>query len=49
MTTKTHTGSKDLGEDAFLVGTVDVVRCFSSLVGAIQQTAIFGIPQKQLS
>lgn len=44
-----HTGSEYLCEDAFLVGAVDVVWCLSSLVGAVKQAAIFGIPQKQLS
>lgn len=43
------TGSKYLCEDAFLVGAVNVVWCFSSFVGAVEQAAIFRVPQQQLS
>lgn len=46
---KCRTGSKNLREDAFLVGTVNVVWCLSSFVGAVQEAAIFRVPQKQLS
>lgn len=43
-----RTRSKYLRQDAFLVGAIDVVRCFSSFVGTIQQAAIFRVPQQQL-
>ena len=42
------TRSKDLREDALLVGAVDVVRRLARLVGAVQQAAIFRVPQQQL-
>ena len=42
-------GSEYLCQDAPLVGAVDVVRCLSSLVGKVQQAAIIGVPQEQLS
>lgn len=44
-----RTCSKDLREDAFLVAAVNVVWCFSGLVRAIQQAAIFGVPEEELS
>ena len=43
------TGSKYLREDALLVGAVDVVRGLPCLVGPVQQAAILGVPQQQLS
>ena len=45
---ETLTASEDLGEDAALVGRVDLVRCLPLAVGAIQQAAIFGVAQKLL-
>lgn len=44
-----RTCSKDLREDAFLVAAVNVVRRFSGLVRAVQQAAIFGVPEEELS
>lgn len=44
-----RTGSKYLCKDAFLVGAIDVVWCLSSLVWAVEQAAIFRVPQQQLS
>lgn len=43
-----HTRSKYLRKDAFLVGTVDVVRCLSSLVWTVKKAAIFRVPQQEL-
>lgn len=43
-----RTRSKYLRQDAFLVGAIDVVRCFSSFVGTVQQATIFRVPQQQL-
>ena len=42
------TGSKDLCEDALLVGAVDVVGRLPGLVGPVQQAAVFRVPQQQL-
>lgn len=44
---KILTGTKDLGEDALLVCAVDVVGCLALLVGLVEQTAIFRVPQEQ--
>lgn len=44
-----RTGSKDLCEDALLVAAVDVVRRLPALVGSVQQAAVFGVPEEQLS
>lgn len=44
-----HTGSKYLREDAFLVGTIDVVWGLSSFVGPVKQATVFRVPQQQLS
>lgn len=49
MKSHSHTGSKYLCEDAFLMGAVDVVWCLSSFVGPVKQAAIFRVPQQQLS
>lgn len=43
-----RTCSEDLREDAFLVAAVNVVRRFSGLVRAVQQAAIFGVPEEEL-
>ncbi len=43
------TGSKYLGEDALLVSAVNVVGCLSFLVGPVEQTTIFRVPQEELS
>lgn len=44
-----RTCSKDLREDAFLVAAVNVVRRFPGFVRAVQQAAIFGVPEEELS
>lgn len=44
-----RTCSKDLREDAFLVAAVNVVRRLSGLVRAVQQAAIFRVPEEELS
>lgn len=46
---KYHTGSKNLCEDALLVGAVDVVRSLSGFVRSVKQATIFRVPQQQLS
>lgn len=43
------TGSKDLGEDALLVGAVNVVRGLALLVGPVEKAAIFWVAQQKLS
>ena len=43
------TSTEDLREDTALVGRIDLVRGFTLLVGAIQQTAIFGVTKQLLS
>lgn len=46
---KYHTGSKNLCEDALLVGAVDVVRSLSCFVRSVKQATIFRVPEQKLS